>query len=181
MATAVLNKFGGCGVFGDEVYTSTDLNRRSGEVLNRARLGPVTISRNNEQFALLRRDQAASLVRTVSGIGEMVTVLSEAKSLISGGEPLPTLSWLRVFEKDDLEKLCTDVLCAARNALAGETDFSEVDAVIHEWHESALVAQSGALDAAMFHNTSEETPLIHPHEVSEESGEDLILTACSKT
>jgi prevent-host-death family protein len=160
--TVVLNKLGGCGVFGDEVFTSTDLNRRSGEVLNRARLGPVTISRNNEQFALLRRDQAASLVRTVSGVGEMVVLLSEAKSLLSGGEPLAAFSWLKVFEKDDLEKLCSEVLCAARNALSGESDFDEVDAVIHEWHESALVAQSGVIDQAIFQESTEEADLPHP-------------------
>src|SRR5260370_42316141 len=91
------------GVFGDKLYTSTDLNRRSGEVLNHAREHPVTISRNNEQFALLRREQAAQLVRTVKNISSAMAVLSAAQTALSGGPP--ELEWLKVFEKNDLQNL----------------------------------------------------------------------------
>jgi prevent-host-death family protein len=160
MAEATLNSFG---VFGDEVYTSTDLNRRAGEVLNRAREHPVTISRNNEQFALFPREQAAKLVRTVNRIGVAVELLGAIHDALSGGTP--SISWVRMFEKDDLEKLFAEVLSATRDASIGRCDWDHVAAVIHEWQESALVAKSGVLDTPMHSEFSDESPLPHPAQV----------------
>jgi prevent-host-death family protein len=159
MAGTTLNSFG---VFGDDVYTSTDLNRRSGEVLNRAREHPVTISRNNEQFALFPREQAAKLVRTVNRISVAVELLGAIHEAISRGTP--SISWLRIFERDDLEKFFAEVLSATHDASLGRCDWDQVDAVIHEWHESALVAKSGVLDAAMNSESSDETPLPRPEQ-----------------
>jgi len=160
MASVALN---GLEVFGDKVYSSTDLNRRSGEVLNHAREHPVTISRNNEQFALLRREQAAKLVRTVSRINSVFELLSEAHEAMYGGNPC--IGWLKVFDRDDLQKLSSEILIAARNASKGQSEWREVDALIHEWRESALVAKTGVLDAAMSNDESDETSLPHPDEV----------------
>ena len=159
MATATLN---GPGVFGDEVFTSTDLNRRSGEVLNHAREHPITISRNNEQFALLRREQAAKLFRAVNRILAVVEVLSAANAAIQGSAPSEPLGWLAIYDKDDLQRLCSEVLEATRKAAACTGDWDAVVALIHEWHESALVAQGGVLDSVMYTQESDEQPLPHP-------------------
>ncbi len=156
---------GAFGVFADEVYTSTDLNRRSGEVLNHARLRPVTISRNNEQFALLRREDAAWLVQSVSKVQESLDVLLGVEDAASGRELPPSLTWLQVFDKDDLQKLRSEVLHATARAIAGNEEWAYVDAVIHEWRESALVAQSGVLDSVLQGEPSEEMPLPSPEEV----------------
>jgi hypothetical protein len=136
-------------MFGDAVFTSTDLNRRSAEVLNQARLRPVTISRNNEQFALLRREQAAQLVATAAQALPVAELLGAATAALSGAPAVSPYDWLGEFETDDLRRLCAEVAAALREALAGRTDWDEVDAVLHEWHESALVAASGVLDAAL--------------------------------
>ncbi len=157
MASVALNSFG---VFGDEVYSSTDLNRRSGEVLNHAREHPVTISRNNELFALLRRDHAAKLVRSVNTMHQV--------------------PWLKIYEKDDLQKLCSEVLNTARTASDGLCDWKEVEAIIHEWKESALVASSGVLDAAMYAEPPDETPLPEPEQLSK-TAEDAPEPACQPT
>jgi hypothetical protein len=162
MATATLNDFG---VFGDEVFSSTDLNRRSGEVLNHAREHPITISRNNEQFALLRREMAAKLVRTVNSISSALEVLSQARVAIAGGSVSPAFAWLTIFEKGDLERLSAEVLEASREAANGSSDWVAVGALIHEWRESAAVAQSGVLEHAMYGETSQECPLSSPDEV----------------
>src|SRR5271165_3126635 len=106
-ATLQMNSFE---MFGDEVYTSTDLNRRSGEVLNHARERPVTISRNNEQFALLKRDQAARLVRIADRTARVLNLLSELHFAIGGQSPSPSFRWLSMFEKDNLEKMCDEIL-----------------------------------------------------------------------
>jgi hypothetical protein len=163
-ATATLNGFG---VFSDEVYTSTDLNRRAGEVLNHAREHPVTISRNNEQFALLKREQAARLVRLVDRTSAILTLLSEVHAVIHGDNPSPPFAWLIIFEKDDLQKLCSEVLGAVGKAAGGIRDWDEVAGVIHEWRESAIVAKSGVLDHAMFHEEADEVPLPDPREISD--------------
>jgi prevent-host-death family protein len=173
MASATLNGFD---VFADEVYTSTDLNRRSGEVLNRAREGPVTISRNNEQFALLRREQAARLIRTANRTTNALILLSEAHSVLAGVDPSPSYNWLKILEKDDLKRLCSEVLVAVRTA-AGCNNWDEVDATIHEWKESALVAQTGVLDAAMFVEKHEPSLLPDPAEIQDQKGELAASTA----
>lgn len=164
----------GFSVFGDEVFTSTDLNRRSGEVLNHAREHPITISRNNEQFALLRREHVARLFRTVNRVSMAVEIMSEAQIILSGGHASVQFSWLEIFEKDDLQKLCSDILTVTRKATMGMVDWGEVEATVHEWHESALVAKSGTLDAAMFTEEADEVPLPNPSAVlqSEESVSD---------
>ena len=152
------------GLFSDDVFTATDLNRRGGAILDRARKRPVTISRNNEQFALLRRDQAAKLVGTVNRIFRSVALLSEAHTAIDGGQPSDAFKWLEVYEKDDLRKLFNEVLAETRKAAAGECDWDDVDALIHEWRESAAIARGGVLDAAMI-EPSDEQPLEAPEEV----------------
>jgi len=89
------------------------------------------------------------LIKTVSQITRVVAILVETKSVIEGREPSALFSWLKLFEKDDIEKLCSEVLDAASLPLGTQSGFEDVESLIHEWHESALVAQSGELDAAM--------------------------------
>jgi len=155
-------------VFADDVFTSTDLNRRAAEVLNSARTRPVTISRNNEQFALLRRDQAAALMQAARAIGITAGLLRDAGRLLAG-EPVD--SWLRGFGPEDLRTF-SDELLAATSAVAAKltsgerADWEDVLAIIHEWHESALVAQSGTLEASL-NESSDEIPLADPRLQSE--------------
>ncbi len=152
------------GLFSDEVFTATELNRRSGPILDRARRSPVTISRNNEQFALMRREQAAKLVGTLNRLTRALGLLSETHLAIAGDKPSEPFSWLSVYEKGDLEKLLGEVLAETRKAISGACDWDDVEALIHEWRESAAVAKSGVLDAAMFLPSAEE-PLECPEEI----------------
>ena len=168
----------GFSVFGDEVFTSTDLNRRAGEVLNHAREHPITISRNNEQFALLRREHVAQLVRTVNWVSMAVEIVSEAQSVLSGGRASLPLSWLEVFDRDDLRRLCSEILTATRKATAGMVDWGEVEATIHEWRESALVAESGTLGAAMLTEEADESPLPHPSGVLQSAAKAESDSSC---
>jgi prevent-host-death family protein len=147
MATATLA--GSLGLFEDQMYSSTDLNRRAGEVLNHARKGPVTISRNGEQFALLRREQAANLVKAVLQFGPTLDLLTGALAVVEQKEPPAAFGWLKAFDTDDLRKMVGEVLAASIIALRDTGDWDAVNAIIHQWHESGLVAMSGILDEAM--------------------------------
>ena len=89
------------GVFSDDVFTSTQLNRSASVVLNRARTRPVTIVRNNEQFALLRRDQASELVTAVARLGEVMRLILGVSALKEGKAPLPqSLGYEKLDEKE---------------------------------------------------------------------------------
>lgn len=174
VASTTLNAFG---IFGDEVYTSTDLNRRSGEVLNHALLRPVTISRNHEQFALFRREIAANIFGTLNQLQSAMTVLFGIQQALAGEQVPPVVSWVNIYDKDDLQKLASEVLTAAVKSM-GNGDSNQLGALIHEWRESALVAESGVLDAMMHTETSDETPIPHPDDVLQSAAGEL--TACSK-
>jgi len=159
MATAVID-----GLFSDEVFTATELNRHVGTVLDHACVRPVTISRNNDLFALVKREYAARMIRTMAQMKSALSLLAEAHVAISGESPAPVFAWLTIYEKDDLQRLFTEVLDAVGRAASGASDWGDVQAVIHEWEESALVAKSGVLDQAMFHEPAEESPLPNPDE-----------------
>jgi hypothetical protein len=162
------------GVFEDQVYSSTDLNRRAGEVLDQAREGPVTISRNKEMFALLRRDKAAGLVRAMLQFGPTLELVEGVLSVVEGKEPSSAVAWLKAFNTDDLRKMIREVLVASRSALRETGDWEAVNSIIHEWHESALVALSGVLEEAM-KSPAEETPLTNPRTILE-AEKELVST-----
>ena len=137
MATA--ESTGGLGgLFGDDVYSSSDLNRRCGEVLDRARRGPVTISRNREQFALLRREQAAELVKATLQLGPLLELIDGVTCIEEKREPPASVAWLQAFDISDLRTMQREVLVAASSALNQTKDWDAVGAIIHEWRESAL-------------------------------------------
>jgi hypothetical protein len=168
------------GVFADEVFTATELNRRGGTILDHARRRPVTITRNNEQFALLRREQAAELVGTVTRIAGAVSLLSEAHAAIGGGRASEPFRWLEEYGMDDLQKLFLQVLQATRRAASGECGWDDVEALVHEWRESAMIARSGVLDAAM-RAPSDEAPLEDPTDALRSVAQDEAESTCPTT
>jgi len=60
----VLGNFGN--IYSDELITATELNRQSGRVLDKALEPPVTITRNDQSFALLRREEVTFLVKAAT-------------------------------------------------------------------------------------------------------------------
>ncbi len=163
---------GALSMFGDQVYSSTDLNRRHSEVLNRARKAPVTISRNNEQFALMNRDQAASLVKAVASMGETLELLHGALNVVKGDEVSTSISWLKAFSKEDLAQFIDELMPAAEKAFNGSESWDSVETIIHEWHESALAIQSGVLEEALSAER-DEVPLADPRQLIEEESIEL--------
>jgi len=156
------------GLFSDEVFTSTDLNRRSAEVLNRASRSPVTIARNNERFALLRREQAASLVQGVAQLVEVVEVAQAALAMRKGLPVAPALAWIQSLDDDDRMSMLTEILAACVQASA-EDRWGAVGDLLHEWQESASVAESGVLREAM-ESQADPQPLPEPSSVVGETG-----------
>jgi hypothetical protein len=148
-------------VFGDEIFTATDLNRRAGYVLDEARNRPVTITRNDEAFALLERSVASRMVAAAANAKLMVDLVTAISTYGLANAQIPighTFEWLNAFDIDELRTLQAEVHESFRRAADAEVSWDSFEAVLHEWHESAIAIRSDALKAA-FSARSQETPL----------------------
>jgi hypothetical protein len=135
-------------VFSDAIVTAKELNRQPGRILDLALEGPVTITRNNEAFALMPRENITLLIQAAKAAGLAFEVTSVAFRVIEG----ETLSkehlyaWMMEFDRDELKDFMESVTSTFHQFAGLPSAWDEVDAVIFEWHESALVAASGILD-----------------------------------
>jgi len=151
-------------IFGDEIFTATDLNRRAGQVLDEAKNRPVTITRNDEAFALLLRKDAFRMVEAASNARRMVDLVTAVSTYRQAGAQVPVghpFEWLNAFDLDELRDLLTEVHGVFRRAADAEISWADFEAAIHEWLESAIALRSEAL-AAAFAAPIEEVPLTQP-------------------
>jgi hypothetical protein len=79
------------------------------------------------------------------------------------------ISWLRAFDRDEIEQLFAEIHEAFSKALAGEDSWDNFEAVLHEWHESAIAIVSEELTEA-FAARSDEMPLTEPPAVAPSEG-----------
>lgn len=149
-------------LFGDQLVTATELNRRVGAILDMAIKQPVTITRKNQHFALLRRELAAQL----SALCDQVTMYTQAmmaiRLVLSGKELYEDhpYRWLRAYDTGDLDLMRDELIEAITEVVQG-SDAEAVEGVIHEWHESAVAAESEVLEQA-FETESEPIALTPP-------------------
>lgn len=149
-------------VYSDELISATDLNRQPGRVLDRALEHPVTITRNDQAFALLRREEMANLVKEAAQTKVVLEVINVAYRLRGGkeiGSEHP-YGWLKAFDTEELNELVTEIVDTLRRC-SDTGDWDMLDAVIHEWHESALAIESSEL-AVAFSDQLNEVPLTQP-------------------
>ena len=126
--------------YSDELVTATELNRQPGKVLDKAYEHPITITRNDQSFALLRREDVAYLVKGVTQSKAVFEALSVAFRLLLGqkiGYEHP-YGWLSVFDADELQEFIKEVSEAFRLTDTSNQAWDLIDAIIHEWHESAI-------------------------------------------
>ncbi|MGL5805802.1 MAG: hypothetical protein ACRC2R_20025 [Xenococcaceae cyanobacterium] len=150
-------------VFSDDLFTATDLNRRAGYVLDRAIEHPVTITRNEQAFALLRREEMSNLTATTQQMKTLLEIFNVAYRLDRGrdiGLEHP-YSWVKAFDSEELNELIIELLDAYRCGIdTGNWNF--LNATIHEWKESAIAINSQEL-AVAFSEQSEEIPITKPN------------------
>jgi hypothetical protein len=157
-------------IYSDELVTATELNRQPGRILDKALEHPVTITRNDQSFALLRRENVALFVKAAQRSKEIVELLSTAfrlllKQKIGTEHPY---SWLGVFDAEELNEFIDEVTQAYRLVDLYEKAWDELDAIIHEWHETALAISNPELEAALNQNSDGEIAL------SQSQGESVI-------
>ncbi|MFN6539425.1 MAG: hypothetical protein RM021_024155 [Nostoc sp. EkiNYC01] len=123
----------------------------------------MTITRNDQSFALLRREEVNSLVKAATQSKAVFETLTVAFSLLLG-EKISfkhPYGWLSVFEADDLQEFIKELSEAFRLIDSSTTAWEMIDALIHEWHESAIAYSSPEL-AAAFSAETDEVPLTKP-------------------
>lgn len=143
-------------IFNDAIFTSSELNRRSGYVLDTALEKPVTITRNNDSFALVERKLMANMtmgIEQMNRVNQIVNVvlrLTLGQKIVSANE----YKWLEEFETEERVELVNEVY-EALNLAQYTNDWEEVAAIIHEWRESAIALSSNELDEAFSQTISE--------------------------
>ncbi|MBE9214116.1 hypothetical protein IQ247_15820 [Plectonema cf. radiosum LEGE 06105] len=150
-------------IYSDELITATELNRQPGRVLDKALERPVTITRNDQSFALLRREEVTSVIKAATQSKAVFEALTVAFSLLLGKEigfEYP-YGWLRVFDSDELQEFIKQLSEAFRLIDSSTTAWEIIDGIIHEWHESAIAISSAEL-AAAFNAETDEVPLTKP-------------------
>jgi hypothetical protein len=150
-------------IFDDVIVSATALNRRSGEILDQALEKCVTIMRNDQAFALLRREQAAemtNLLRCAQQVLDLIHAIDLIRSA-AGLDPANEFEWITAFPSDDLKNMAEEVYEIYARARSGEVSPDEVDAVIHEWQESAWAVRSPDVRSA-FEAAADEVPLPEP-------------------
>ncbi|RAM50519.1 MAG: hypothetical protein C6Y22_16605 [Hapalosiphonaceae cyanobacterium JJU2] len=150
-------------IYSDELITATELNRQPGRVLDKALKRPVTITRNDQSFALLRREEVTSLVKAATQSKAVFEALTVAFSLLLGKEISfeHPYGWLSVFDADELQEFIKELSEAFRLIDSSTTAWEMIDAIIYEWHESAIAIASPEL-AAAFSGETDEVPLTKP-------------------
>jgi hypothetical protein len=150
-------------IYSDTLISATDLNRQPGRVLDLALKHPVTITRNDEAFALLRREDAARMIETTTHVELLVEIIQVIYRLLLGRSPEPEFpyQWLTQFDPDELNELLTEINDTIQAIFAGERTWESIDLLIHEWQESAQAIASPAI-AAAFAAEPDETPLTAP-------------------
>jgi len=147
----------------DEVIRATDLNRASGEVLNKASKGPVTIIRNDEAYALMRREVAGQWRKEASYAVHLAEIIWNA--LAHPAKMGPEFDWISAFDDGEKQELTRELMDLYRGA-AHSGDWQEFDARLHEWSESGWAALSHEL-AEAFDSVDERVPLRKARPVNE--------------
>lgn len=134
-------------LYSDIIFTSKDLNRKSGSVLDEAMKQPVTITRNSDTFALLKRERMGEITKASYYKTVVIDLMNSVFRLSLGNalEEHDPYQWISEFDNEDREEMVAEILQTLK--YAEETnDWDELKSVIFEWRESAIANQGNELD-----------------------------------
>jgi hypothetical protein len=148
----------------EEIIPATMLNRQSGTVLDKAAEHPITITRKDQYFALLPRENMTYLVKGVKQSKNVFEIFSVAFRLlrqqeISHENPY---AWLKVFTVDDIQNLINELSDAFHLPESSSVNaWDLIESIIYEWHESSIAISSPYL-ATAFNDETDEILLTEP-------------------
>ena len=131
-----------------DVYGAQDLRRRSTEVLKKAIETPVIVvspygTVNVVERGLFQRaEQAGERERIVE---DLLRAIAASRMNQSASAYPANLRWVRHLDADDLTTFLSEVIASLDDFADGRLAWSDVEAVLHEWKESATVARDPEL------------------------------------
>ncbi len=105
-------------------------------------------------------------MEAVSNAKRMVDLATAISTYRQAAIPVPpghSFEWINAFDMEELRDLQNEVYGAFRSAMDAGTSWNDFEAVLHEWHESAIALRSDTL-AAAFAAPAGEVPLTPPVE-----------------
>jgi len=126
----------------EEFVTATDLQRDMKRVLLEAEQRPVSVPRpGGTAITIVNRDSWTNATQAhdwlMRAASVMLYILMRVRS--QPAEPPTDFSWLKLFDDpDDLRDFIEEFGTALQNATAKMRPWSDVDAVVAEWHKSAI-------------------------------------------
>jgi len=109
------------------------------------------------------------VINTAPQLSQALDLIRGALSILDQKNPPSSLLWLHAFGAPDLSKMIREVSAASASALRETGDWGSVDAIIHEWHASAMVVLSGVYEDAL-ESPADESPLPDPQSIASEQG-----------
>ncbi|HEY9702070.1 MAG TPA: hypothetical protein V6C58_06475 [Allocoleopsis sp.] len=149
--------------YSDELITATELDDQTWRVLDKAYEHPVTITRQDQYFALLRREDVAYLINGIKQSKTVCELLSVAYCLLIGKNINyeHQYRWLKVFDQDELKDFIQEINEVFLLNDTSDNTWELLEAIIYEWKESAIAISSPDL-AFAFNDETDEIPLT-PH------------------
>ena len=121
-------------LFDDPILSSSDLNRRSGEVLRLAADRPVTIARTDGDLVIMKRTLAADLVRAGATLADVVAELARLVAAASR-QPVDPRFAARL-ELGGTILLAGELVEALGSAPTFASGLNGLATVLHEWSET---------------------------------------------
>ena len=93
-------------------------------------------------------ETTVTLIQSVK-VGRLAFEVTGVAYLLMQGETVETenpYGWLKTFDTDDLKDFVEEVRSIVHQFEGSPQAWEEIDALVYEWHESALVISSGVLD-----------------------------------
>ncbi len=136
-------------IYSDCIVTSSELNRRSGQILDTALTTPVTITRNNDLFALVKRDVMTKMANETHQMDCFIELTSVLRKVNLGQTIVASngFKWVEEFDSEERSELLDEIYSALEKTKS-VNDWSYVRDVIHEWKESAIAIASEELGEA---------------------------------
>lgn len=122
------------GLFRDRIVPSSELNRRSGQVLREAYVRPVTVTRPHGDLVIMNRSLAASMAGAADVLPQLtrsfVALLRLPEDDRAGRALLSTLT------DEECTDLAFELVAAAAASVDRMAQHDALQAVVHEWIET---------------------------------------------
>lgn len=105
------------------------------------------------------RSSKADLTKDVFEILTAAFLISQEQALLVDKK----YRWLRAFDREEIQELVVEISTGYRDVVIAPEGWKNLDAIIHEWHESAIAILSEDL-AEAWQSSTEEVPLTSPTE-----------------